>query len=210
MKKLVTLLLCTVLLLTASGCNSQKLETLGKCPVEMQTVTQKDAQAQLNITYTFPIPKDWHVIQASGYVVAVTPSNITNTLELHDDLSLGLGIRKYTVNQSKEQIQEYKDLFVGKYETYEEAIVANAQKSNGSISNFQLKLYKGTHGRIAEIRFICTFKDHPETVWDSIYCFREDIPYFVSGGFDSSKAFSSGEVVPWVADSLQIDDKNAQ
>lgn len=207
MKKLIALLLCTVLLLTASGCNSQKLETLGKCPVEMQTVTQKDAQAQLNITYTFPIPKGWHVIQEPGYNLGITPSNFTNTSELQNDISMIIGVVKYTKNKSNEEIQTYKDLFNGNYEKYQENIIANAKMGGGSASDFQLKVYKGTHGRMAEIRFTCIY---PKMTWNSIECVREDIPYFVSGGFNSSNAFSSGEVVPWVADSLQVDEKSSQ
>ena len=49
---------------------------------------------------------------------------------------------------------------------------------------------------------------HSETyqgeVIQSIVCYREDIPYMVTGAFKDSNELSSGDIVPWIADSLKV------
>lgn len=199
MKKLLTILTCTLLLFSAAGCNKQNLEPLGKCPVELQTVTNKDPN--VDMTYTLSIPKDWESASPNSHSVEVRSPGYTYSSDLDADISLMMGIRNYADHQSQEDIQQYKNLFEGKTEEYQKTIVEHFQKVGGSASNFQFKVYKGTHGRIAEVKYT---EEYQGKTWNYVYCFREDIPYFASGGLNSANKLSSGEVLLWVMDSLQV------
>jgi len=199
MRKLLTILVCTLLLSSVVGCNKQSSESLGKCPVEMQTVTNKDPN--VDAAYTLSISKGWTSASPTSHSVEVRFSGYTYSSDLDADISLMIGIRNYSDNQSPERIQQYKNLFEGKTEDYKKTIIKHFQEVGGNASNFLFKVYKGTHGRIAEVKYTYDYKGK---TWNYIYCFREDIPYYATGGFNSSNKFSSGEVVPWVADSLQV------
>jgi hypothetical protein len=201
MKKLPIILACTLLLFSIAGCNKQNLESLGKCPVEMQTVTNKDSA--IDTTYTLSIPRDWQSSSPYRHAVEAIPPGYTDLSELNDDISLTIGVRNYSddISHSSKDIQQYKDLFENKTEKYQENITKELQDVGVKALNFQFKVYKGTHGRIAEVKYTYNYEGKD---WNYIYCFREDIPYYAVGGFDDSKKFSSGEVIPWVADSLQV------
>lgn len=202
MKKFFIALLC-ICILTLSGCNSKKLESIGVCPVEMVTATQKDRN--IDTTYTMLIPKDWQIVYASSHNVKAAPSYIKNSLEIEKDPSIMIEVVNYSDNKSDEQIQKYTDLFKGNTQKYEEAELMKSKEFSGTATNFEYKIYQGEYGKVAEVRYTATLDAYPDRTWNTIYCFREDIPYFAVGIFDSSKELLSGEVIPWVIDSLQVE-----
>lgn len=199
MKKVLAILACTLLLSSAAGCNRQNLEPLGKCPVEMRTVTNKDPN--VDAAYTLSIPENWQSGSPYSHSVEAIPPGYRDSSELDEDISSMIGVRNYSDGKSSEDIQQHKDLFEGKTEEYKNTIIKHFQEVGGNASDFQFKVYQGTRGRIAEMRYT---EEYQGKTWNYIYCFREDIPYYAVGGFDRSKKFSSGEVIPWVADSLQV------
>ena len=67
--------------------------------------------------------------------------------------------------------------------------------------NFQYQYYRGTYGTIAEVQYSYTYQNK---TFHEILCYREDIPYMVTGAFKDSNELSSGDIVPWVADSLKV------
>jgi hypothetical protein len=203
MKKLLTILICTLLLFSVAGCNKQSSESLGKCPVEMQTVTHKDPT--VDATYTLSIPKGWTSASPTSHSVEARLPGYTYSSDLDADISLMISIRNYSDNQPPERIQQYKKLFEGKTEEYQKTITKHFQEVGGNASNFQFKVYQGIHGRIAEVRYTYEYQGR---TWNYVYCFREDIPYFAVGGLNNSNKLSSGEVLPWVMDSLQVDEKS--
>lgn len=163
MKKTITVLASILLLFAFAGCNNkQNSEELGKCPIEMQSVSNNDSDTKE--IYNFLIPKGWISQSPVGHTIeAISPDSI-NSQNLDKDISLSITIRNYSDNKSSKDIQQYKDLFEGKTDEYKQTIIKHFQEVGGTASNFQ----------------------------------------YVVGGFDNTKKFSSGEVVPWVADSLQI------
>lgn len=191
--------MCIFFFLFLLGCNEQNLVTLGKCPVEMQTVTHKDPG--IDTTYTLSIPKGWTSASPTSHSVEARFPGYNYSSDLDADISLMIGIRNYSDNQPPERIQQYKNLFEGKTEEYQKTIIKHSQEVGGDASNFQFKVYKGASGRIAELKYTYEYQGK---IWNYIYCFREDIPYFAVGGFNSSNKLSSGEVLPWVMDSLQV------
>ncbi|WP_411676903.1 hypothetical protein [Caproicibacter sp.] len=199
MKRFLLILVCLLLLSSAIGCNKQKLEPLGKCPVEMQTVTNKDQN--VDATYTWSIPKGWDSVSLTSHSVEARFPGYTYSSDLDADISLMIGVRNYSDNHSQEDIQQYKNLFEGKTEEYKNTIMKHFQEVGGNASDFQFKVYKGTHGRIAEVKYTYEYQ---EKISNYVYCFREDIPYFAVGGLNSSNKLSSGDVLPWVMDSLQV------
>ena len=202
MKKIVIALL-GVFIITLSGCNTQKLESIGVCPVEMVTATQKDRN--IDTTYTMLIPKDWQIVYASSHNVKAAPSYVKSSSEIEEDPSIMIQVVNYSDNKSDEQIQKYTDLFKGNTQKYEESELMESKEFGGNATNFEYKIYRGEYGKVAEVRYTATLESYPDKTWYMIYCFREDIPYFAVGVFDSSKELSSGEVIPWVIDSLQVE-----
>jgi len=107
----------------------------------------------------------------------------------------------------------YKDLFAGKPNAYEEHMkqsFANAasmlssdssNKVNPPTVDFNYQHYDGTHGKITEVQYSYTYEGKKRHI---IQCYREDIPYLVTGAFDDSVDLSSGKIALWVADSLKV------
>lgn len=93
------------------------------------------------------------------------------------------------------------DLFQGKTEAYEQHINKLMEKTNTKVDHFQFQYYKGTYGTIAEVQYTYTYQGEP---FHEIRCYREDIPYMVAGAFKDTNELSSGDIVPWVADSLKV------
>lgn len=133
---------------------------------------------------------------------------------------------------SEEEKQMYKDLFSGKTSTFEERVnrslsrspnlsstpstakgyldlllpeKAESNPSSGEASapqrDFQYQYYNGTNGKITEVRYSYTFNGK---TYHTIQCYREDIPYLITGAFDDSLNISSGKIALWVADSLKV------
>ena len=82
---------------------------------------------------------------------------------------------------------------------------AGSSQSSGKASapqrKFQYQYYDGTSGKITEVRYSYSFNGR---TYQMIQCYREDIPYLITGAFDDSLDLSSGEIVLWAADSLKV------
>lgn len=135
-------------------------------------------------------------------------------------------------NASEEEKQMYTDLFKGETSSYEKYInwiymprdfsseqptsffdfldllesndfedSQSAENPTQTVTDFQYEHYKGAHGNIIQVQFSYEYND--KTI-NMIKCFREDIPYVVTGAFDDSLELSSGDIALWVASSLKV------
>ncbi|MCI1965457.1 MAG: hypothetical protein LKJ17_04900 [Oscillospiraceae bacterium] len=107
----------------------------------------------------------------------------------------------------------YRYLFAGKTSAYEEhmkqsfANTANMLSSHSSSTlnppkvDFKYQHYNGTDGNITEVQYSYTYNGKKTNI---IQCYREDIPYLVTGAFDDSVDLSSGKIALWVANSLKV------
>ncbi|QNK40507.1 hypothetical protein [Caproicibacter fermentans] len=210
----ITLMALTLLLLLV-GCQTNK-SPVGNSPVSMKTVTQ-NSKGDL-ATFEFGVPEGW----ASGphynlSVVACPKDAAEKKFEAEEDsLPFTVSIGNYYYSASaitEEDKQMYKDLFAGKTNAYEKHMkksfdnAANILSSDQSSKvnppkiDFNYQHYDGTHGKITEVQYSYTYGGKKHHI---IQCYREDIPYLVTGAFDDSVDLSSGKIALWVADSLKV------
>lgn len=197
MKRIASGALCCLLLcLSFAGCSKK---TLGDSPVPLETVTQNDQGNR--VTFEFGLPSGW--VSGSPYDYAIEAVNIKKYAgEEEPALSLGISnYRRVGWSFSEEDEKRMDDLFQGKTEAYEQHINKLMEKTNTKVDHFQFQYYKGTYGTIVEVQYTYTYQGEP---FHEIRCYREDIPYMVTGAFRDSNELSSGDIVPWVADSLKV------
>lgn len=133
---------------------------------------------------------------------------------------------------SEEDKQMYRDLFAGKTGAFEERMMRGYSKSKDITStpstlkgyfdlllpddgdssqsssaadkpemDFKYQHYDGTYGKITEVQYSYAYNGKEVHI---IQCYREDIPYLITGAFDDSVDLSSGKIALWVADSLKV------
>lgn len=71
------------------------------------------------------------------------------------------------------------------------------------ISEYDCQIHSGNTGKIAAVKYTVDIQGEKHLMID---CIREDIPYMVSGCFDSNLEISSGDVALWTANSLEADE----
>lgn len=69
--------------------------------------------------------------------------------------------------------------------------------------DFSYELLQGSHGRMAQVKFSYISSGKQYT---SVYCYREDIPFLAYGEINDENPLSSGQYVPWVIDSFEINE----
>lgn len=197
MKRIASGALCCLLLcLSFAGCSKK---TLGDSPVPLETVTQNSRENRA--TFEFSLPSGW--VSGSPYDYAIEAVNIKKYAG-EEEPALRLGISNYRRvgwSFSEEDEKRMDDLFQGKTEAYEQHINKLMEKTDTKVDHFQFQYYKGTYGTIVEVQYTYTYQGEP---FHEIRCYREDIPYMVTGAFKDSNELSSGDIVPWVADSLKV------
>ena len=197
MKRIASGALCCLLLcLSFAGCSKK---TLGDSPVPLETVTQNSRNDL--ITFEFSLPSGWITDSQDYYAVAA--GNIKEYVG-EDDPSLRLVISNYRHTGwlfSEEDEKRIDDLFQGKTEAYEQHINSLQEFTHMKAENFQYQYYRGTDGTIAEVQYSYTYQNK---TFHEILCYREDIPYVITGASKDSNELSSGDIVPWVADSLKV------
>lgn len=205
MKKLRTILVCILLLFSVAGCNNkQDLEPLGKCPVEMQTVTAKDSDKDLS--YSFSAPTEWMAVSPSAYLVrAYSAKSVTKNQDNYPYVNITNYEKINSLTPREERMKIYKDLFNNKYDDYMKLVEDELSLVDAKPSEIKFKLYKGEHGEIAAIQY--TYTDTSKGITFLVVdCYREDIPYSVYGSADiSSKDFDPSKTVPWIIDSLTVE-----
>ena len=197
MKRIASGALCCLLLcLSFAGCSKK---ALGDSPVPLETVTQNDQGNR--VTFEFGLPSGW--VSGSPYDYAIEAVNIKKYAG-EEEPALRLGISNYRRvgwSFSEEDEKRMDDLFQGKTEAYEQHINKLMEKTNTKVDHFQFQYYKGTYGTIVEVQYTYTYQGEP---FHEIRCYRQDIPYMVTGAFKDSNELSSGDIVPWIADSLKV------
>ena len=233
-KKLVsvTLIALTSLFLMA-GCQTDN-RAVGEPPVPMKTVTQNSKEDLATFEFQVPegwasAPKE--LLTVFGYPESAAQTNFKTE---EDAFSFMVGIRNYyypALALSEEDKQMYKDLFAGKPDAFEERMNSSlaseteidapssilgwfdlllpkeddAGQSSGAANkpemDFQYQHYNGTNGKITEVQYSYTYNGKEVHM---IECYREDIPYLITGAFDESVDLSSGQIALWVADSLRV------
>ena len=209
LKRIVSGALCCLLLcLSFAGCSKK---TLGDSPVPLETVTQNSRENRA--TFEFSLPAGWVSYPIYDDTVgAVEEKNIEKFNDPDfEDYSLRLEIRNYQNGNTffmEGYDQAIEALFNGETGQYINYIKqSNAELASGlgesevPSTDYQFQYYRGTYGTIVEVRHSETYQGE---VIQSIVCYREDIPYMVTGAFKDSNELSSGDIVPWVADSLKV------
>ncbi len=85
----------------------------------------------------------------------------------------------------------------------EETEITKPSTEQQYISEYDCQIYSGNTGKIAAVKYTVDIKGKKYLMID---CIREDIPYMVSGCFDSNLEISSGDVALWTANSLEADE----
>ncbi|QNK42208.1 hypothetical protein [Caproicibacter fermentans] len=203
------------LLFLMTGCQSSK-SSVGNPPVSMKTVTQNSKEDLA--TFEFRVPEGWTSGPEDNLAVIACPKDaVEKKFETTEDsLPFTIGIANYyypALAISEEDKQMYKDLFAGKTSAYEEhmkqsfsnaASMLNSESSNEVNTpkvDFKYQHYNGTYGKITEVQYSYTYNGKKTNI---IQCYREDIPYLITGAFDDSIGLSSGKIALWVADSLKV------
>lgn len=204
MKKLSVLLLCTLLFFSVAGCNKQSLEPLGKCPVELQTITVKDDYYK-DLSYSFLAPHGWMSVSPTAYLVrAYSAKAISKDHNNYPYVIITNFEKINSLTPREERMKIYKDLFNNKYDDYMKLAEQELSLANAKPSGITLKLYQGEHGKIAVIQY--TYTDTAGGITFSVVdCYREDSTYSVYGSADiRSKDFDPAKTVPWIMDSLTV------
>jgi hypothetical protein len=233
-KKLLSVALVGIVLLFFwVGCQPNK-STLGEPPVPMNTVTQNSDVDLVTFEFQLPkgwISAPQYTLTVVG-CPKDSIEKVFKAGE--DVLPITIGIGNYYYSGlvlSEKDKQMYKDLFAGKTNAYEERMkrpIASAadfdmpssfkdyldpllpkkddssQTSNAANTpkiDFQYRHYDGTNGKITEVQYSYTYNGKKTHI---IQCYREDIPYLITGAFDDSVDLSSGKIAPWVASSLKV------
>lgn len=211
---LVTSIVFTLFVLLV-GCQSNK-KAVGNPPVTMKTVTQNSKQDLA--TFEFQVPEGWASNPKYDLSVIAYPKEAVNKkFEAEEDFlpyTVSIGNYYYSaIAISEKDKQMYKDLFAGKTSAYEEhmrqsfANAASILNSNSSGQanvpsvDFKYEHYEGTYGKITEVQYSYVYDGKKTHI---VQCFREDIPYLVTGALDDSVELSSGKIALWVANSLKV------
>lgn len=191
-----------------SGC--QSTEPIGDCPVKLQSVTQDSRDSF--VTFEFEIPEGWMAYQDSGYFTVIAfPKDKIEEIDPDEDYDMILGISNY--NQIigdfsfHERIAATNELFKGNNQPFEEFTKKNAGMMDKDITadDFEFELYKGRYGKIAAVKYTITYPEKYDIApYHIIRCYREDIPYVITGTFHDSNEISSGDIALWAADSLSV------
>lgn len=226
-KRVLSIVLCLVLAVCTAGCGDKKESDVPQPDMAMKTVSQNSKEDY--VTFEFQLPEDWISGSTNQFSAVACPQSVAEKeFDTMEQLPYVVNIVNYSIQTDSEMEQVYRDLFKGNPETYRNHINhppptidndsensflgylnalapeknESAQPSYGDnyISDFQYKLYQGKNGKIAEVQYKFQFEGKE---YHTIECYREDIPYRVSGNFDDQVDLSSGELALWVADSLQ-------
>ena len=198
------------------GCQTNR-STVGDPPVPMKTVTQNSKGDFA--TFEFQLPEGWASAPKSPLpltVIGYPESAVQKNFKSEEDaLPFLVGISNYYYSGlalSEKDKQMYRDLFAGKTDTYEDRIrqsfaraatMLDSGSSNTEIPevNFQYQHYDGANGKITEVQYSYQYNGKKTHI---IHCYREDIPYSITGAFDDSVDLSSGAVALWVANTLKV------
>ena len=219
-----------ILLCLFIGCKANK-NSIEKPPFQMNNVSQ-NSKYDL-ITFKFKLPPDWIYGPEYEFSTIACPK-VVETMEHMNELEIlpfKLTIESYYINGLTKNKTVFEDLFNDKIDSYKAQInqsIYNSKnlnldggtnfldylnfispKENDSgqsnnfeyISNFKCEHYNGTNGKITEVKY--TYNDNNKE-YRIIECYREDIPYVVTGAFSDDIEISSGDIAFFVADSLNI------
>lgn len=222
-----------VLLFLLAGCRNGK-NAVGAPSVPMKTVTQNSEEDLATFEFQVPeswASASKAPLTVIGYPESAVHKDFKTaedaypyTVDISNYYHTGLAL-------SEEDKQMYKDLFAGKPDAFEERMNASPtsedgigdpssvrdwfdlllpQKNGSSQSSgtanqpkitFEYQHYDGTNGKITEVHYSYTYKGKKT---DIVQCYREDIPYVITGALDDSADLPSGKIALWVADSLKV------
>ncbi len=204
MKKIIYIISFVLLIFALSSCQ-KNFKTIGESPVAMQNVTQNSKDD--NITFSFDIPKNWKSWGSDYVAVSAIDSKYIGT-EITDELkqyAMILTVANYQQSillSKEEKIKMYDELFNGNPQPYKEHIAKSIESIGGSLDDFKCDYYKGKKGTLIRVESTTSTEDMSST---DVRCFRSDIPeYVVTGAIDETLDLSSGEIVLWVMDSLEV------
>lgn len=210
-RRIAAILAGVSIMLFISGCQDGGI---GEPPANMKTVTQNSTGD--NATFEYEIPEDWMSGMSDALSVGAFPEAMNGNREMKGVDALPYSVlidQRYYHDHSmtkEEQKIMFEELFAGDPEAYEEHLQTEFSVSlfaryevidPPEYTGFTYKKYQGENGPITEV---CYSETHEGKTIRVIRCYREDIPYMVTGVFDESLELSSGDLVPWVASSLKV------
>ena len=199
MKEMLIFLSSLFLMFSFVACNNHhNLPALEECPYEMKgPLTIQDPFVD-STTYTVTVPKEYtagcigsHTLHAKSPDYVDDSDAFTNLLQVIDYSIYGL----YPVDT--------KVLFSSEYEEYLDAFKEDYARRGTPAFDFSYELLQGSHGRMAQVKFSYISSGKQYT---SVYCYREDIPFLAYGEINDENPLSSGQYVPWVIDSFEINE----
>ena len=136
---------------------------------------------------------------------------MTESIYKSSDYHLILGISCYREKTGdlsyKERIAAIEELLNGNSKPYEAFTKDNVGEMDDDIvtDDFEFELFKGTYGKIATVKYTVTYpEEHGSITQHVIRCYREDIPYMVTGAFGKDDSLSSGDIALWAANTLKV------
>lgn len=224
----------SILMVLLAGCQTSDRSPVGKPPAPMKSVTQNSEEDYATFEFQLPEgwtsgPQSYLTV-AGCPKEAVTRKFET----MEDTLPFVVSISNYYhtgLKLSEEDKEMYQDLFSGKTKSFEERINrsytlsddlgtpsgakdffglllpeetnSSQTSSNANVpqKDFEYHYYSGTNGKITEVRYSYSYNGKTVRI---VQCYREDIPYLITGAADDSVDLSSGEIALWVADSLKV------
>lgn len=200
-----------LLCLSLTACQGSDL---GEPPVPMERVT---VDTEYGFTMEFDLPEGWYHGMKDGYSalgvnIEALDISLTDTLEQdYETLPYQLFIEGYNPGGNEHVKERYQLLFHGDYEAYEEElkeqmeIFRDAFGASPPDIKREYQQYRGENGEITAIYNTYPYDPEGKKIVRQIQCYREDIPYMVTGVFDDSEEeISSGEIALWVASTLEV------
>lgn len=164
------------------------------------------------VTFEFEIPEGWIACEDYGYrSIKAFPEDMAESVNSSNDYDLILGINCYRETSGdllfEERIAAIEELLKGNGQSYEEFTKENAGKIDKDIvaGDFEFEFYNGYYGKISVVKYTVTYPEKysidPQNI---IRCYREDIPYMVTGTFHRDDTLSSGDIALWAANTLKV------
>lgn len=223
-KLVLKIIIGAIFLCLLVGCQTNTTK-VAEPSIPMKTVSQNSEEDY--VTYEFQLPEDWLYGADYGFsVIAGPPTNEPLHTDSREAMPYIVRIDNYSNNGFDMAV--YKDIFAGSTDAYKKKVnksinnlasidtgereflsyldLLTPEKQPDSdvyeyAKDFECKHYRGTYGKITTVEYTVNYNN---TETRTIECYREDIPYMITGAFSNDLEVSSGDIALWAADSLKV------
>ena len=182
MKKMLIFLSSLFLMFSFVACNNHhNLPALEECPYEMKgPLTIQDPFVD-STTYTVTVPKEYTAGCIGSHTLHAKSPDYVDDSDAFTNLLQVIDYSIYGLYPV-----DTKVLFSSEYEEYLDAFKEDYARRGTPAFDFS---------------YISSGKQYT-----SVYCYREDIPFLAYGEINDENPLSSGQYVPWVIDSFEINE----